>query len=280
MPRNTQSDAHFTNDERQRANSSTFGSISKRLGAGSHLPFGHCHITLVATQGDAVATPSGHIYGKEAILQYLLDHKQKYQKQEEDRERAILEENANEEKRLSEEAEAERKEFIALSDEIKLREVDGAQDRKRKRDIDISSNAERVEALKKSSPWLPSFTPSDGKHRSKEKSLSKRCSSPNTGRSIRAKDLIPLNLERNEDGSYLCSVTKKVINNQAVIALRNTHTVMLEEVAKELAYPTSSDPVTGKSFNKDKDIVSLQRAMSSFAASGVKQTTLVRQALV
>ena len=276
-------DALFTLHERERANKESFGNISKRLGTASQLPFGHCCLTLGATQGDAVATPSGHIYRKEAMLEYLLEHKKRFQQQEENAEKDKRRKEAEQRKQndLDEVAEAER--FKEQSDKIKLRDVDGALDRKRKRDIDESTKAERNEALKKSSPWLPTFTPSlqsDNSDSSKSKK-GKRAASPCTGLPIRAKDLIPLNLTRSTDGKdrYLCGVSKKVITNQNVIVLKNTHTVMLEEVAKELAFPTSTCPLTGKPFSK-KDVIHLQKAHSSFAASGAKESTVVRLALV
>jgi nitric oxide synthase-interacting protein len=42
---------------------------------------------------------------------------------------------------------------------------------------------------------------------------------------------------------------------------------MIEHAAEELAYPTMTCPLTGKSFNKS-DVVELIRASSSFAATG------------
>lgn len=276
-------DALFTLHERERANRESWGKKSKRIGGKSALPFGHCALSLVATEGDAVATPSGHIYRKEAMLEYLLAHKQSFDNQEEE---ASLEERRKDverEKRRKKGEAAEAERFKEESDRIKLRDADGAVDRKRKRDIDGSSKSDRVEALSKSSPWLPTFTPSLGEDNGGGKSKkSKRAASPCTGLPIRAKDLIPLNLTRSGDGKdkkYLCAVSKKVITNQNVVVLKNTHTVMLEEVAKELAFPSSICPLTGKSFSK-KDVVHLQKAQSSFAASGAKETTVTRHTLL
>ena len=47
------------------------GSLKQRLGTESQLPFGYCGLSMYPAD-DAVVTPSGHIYGRESILEYLL----------------------------------------------------------------------------------------------------------------------------------------------------------------------------------------------------------------
>ena len=47
------------------------GSIKQRLGQDSHLPFGYCGLTLRPAE-DPVVSSSGHVYSREAILEYLL----------------------------------------------------------------------------------------------------------------------------------------------------------------------------------------------------------------
>jgi nitric oxide synthase-interacting protein len=48
------------------------GSLTQRLSSDSQLPFGHCCLSLHPVR-DAVISPSGHIYEREVILEYLLN---------------------------------------------------------------------------------------------------------------------------------------------------------------------------------------------------------------
>jgi nitric oxide synthase-interacting protein len=60
---------HFTYHEKSK---SGIGSITQRLGTDSQLPFGYCPLSLNPIE-DAVISPSGRIYSREAILEYLLN---------------------------------------------------------------------------------------------------------------------------------------------------------------------------------------------------------------
>jgi nitric oxide synthase-interacting protein len=56
------------------------GSITQRLGKDSQQPFGHCCLCLAPVE-DAVVSPSGHIYEREVILEYLLTKTKELKKQ-------------------------------------------------------------------------------------------------------------------------------------------------------------------------------------------------------
>ena len=62
-------------------------------------------------------------------------------------------------------------------------------------------------------------------------------------------------------------VYRKTIVSQQVVAIKKTHQIMIESVAKELAYPSMTCPVTGQPFEV-KDVLPLVRAVSGFAATG------------
>jgi nitric oxide synthase-interacting protein len=72
------SDRHHLTYGEKRKNG--IGSISQRLGSDSQLPFGYCPLSLVPIE-DAVVSPSGHIYSREAILEYLLNKTQEIKAQ-------------------------------------------------------------------------------------------------------------------------------------------------------------------------------------------------------
>lgn len=52
-----------------------------------------------------------------------------------------------------------------------------------------------------------------------------------------------------------------------MILITTTGTLMTEQAAEELAYPSMICPITSKPFRKE-DVVELARASSGFAASG------------
>ncbi len=50
---------------------SGLGTVKQRLGTESQLPFGYCSLSMHPAE-EAVVSPSGHIYSREYILEYLL----------------------------------------------------------------------------------------------------------------------------------------------------------------------------------------------------------------
>jgi nitric oxide synthase-interacting protein len=101
-----------------------------------------------------------------------------------------------------------------------------------------------------------------------------RPSSPMSGEPLKLKQLTPIIFcyEKNEgsssnEGRVLCSVSQKRITTQETIAIKASGQVMLKRVFDELAKPSMTCPVTGKRF-KDKDVITLVKGKSGFAASG------------
>jgi hypothetical protein len=66
--KNNTDKSHFTYHEKQKAG---LGTLKQRLGSESQLPFGYCALTLEPAV-DPVVSPSGRIYSREAIIEYLL----------------------------------------------------------------------------------------------------------------------------------------------------------------------------------------------------------------
>lgn len=98
--------------------------------------------------------------------------------------------------------------------------------------------------------------------------------SPMSGEPLKLKQLIPLHLVHEQDegisyngGRVLCSVSQKRITTQETVAIKSSGQVMLKTVFNELAKPTMTCPVTEKKF-KDKDVITLIKGKSGFAASG------------
>ena len=74
---------------------------------------------------------------------------------------------------------------------------------------------------------------------------------------------------------FVCPVSLKTITTQKVIVLKNTRSLMLESVAKDLAFKTMTCPTTGKKF-KETDVIHLAQAASGFSASGIVEATKYR----
>jgi len=70
--------SHYTSHEKAKARN---GSIKQRLGTDSQLPFGYCSLSMHPAE-EPVVSPSGHIYSREFILEYLLTKSQELKKQQ------------------------------------------------------------------------------------------------------------------------------------------------------------------------------------------------------
>jgi len=266
-----------TRDEKQKIDS---GTIKIRLGTDSQLPFGYCPLSI-SPINDPVVSPSGHIYSREAILQYLVNRMQEIKEQNVLYEKQIEEKKRNENSLKQEEILKESTKFIETNDgvtNVVKRKATEAElqnnhnhlnDRKKK--IDEKDKNEKMDELKRVNYWITQFTPMADAAEIKEPA--KRPLSPFSGKPLRTKDLIPIDLvrEASNDNSgtirFICPISKKTITNQKCILIKNTGTLMLESVAQDLAYPSLTDPITSKKFTK-KDILEIIPAASSYAASG------------
>ena len=83
----------------------------------------------------------------------------------------------------------------------------------RKKLIDDTETSEKMAQLRKVSPWIPQFTPHAKESEIKEPP--KRPPSPYSGRPLRSKDLIPINLIKeqssptsSETTRYICPVSR------------------------------------------------------------------------
>ena len=290
-------EAHFTYQERQLIKATK----TERLQTISQTPFGYCGLSLQPIgESDGVVSPSGHLYSREAILEYLL------QKTRDLKELTILFEEQQmkkvrdaEEQQMKEEGEQVAA-FCATQDGVqgiiqgavalgskRTSTSDGGESSSssRRKIIDETSHDEKLRNLQKISPWIAQFTPTA--KASDIKQPPKRPPSPFSGRPLRSKDLMPVALAQEGASSsssstsslsgaatvrFVCPVSLKTISSQPVVYLKNTGAYMLESVARELAYPTFTCPLTSKRFTMD-DVLPLVVAASSFASTGTVQAS-------
>jgi nitric oxide synthase-interacting protein len=188
---------HFSYAEKKMCG---YGTESQRLGTESQTPFGYCCLSLNPVT-DAVVSPSGHLYSREAILEYLL-LKTKGIKQQQ----LQYEEQMSRHKRDELQVQRTEKE-LEISNFTEAQDVTGITKRKatemeskasymesRKKIIDDTDAVQKKEQLRKISPWIVDFTPTAKD--AEIKMPPKRPSSPFSGQPIRTKDLIPVNLTR------------------------------------------------------------------------------------
>lgn len=197
-----------------------YGTESQRLGTDSQTPFGYCSLNQTPT-GDAVVTPSGHLYSREAILEYLLlktkDIKQQQQQYEQQiarhRNEDMDKQRLDKAHQISTFTESQDVAGIAKRKASEM-EYQNSYMASRIKKIDDTDPLLKKELLRKISPWVVEFTPTAAAAEIKEPP--KRPASPFSGRPLRVKDLTPVNLEREkaEDAGasglvrFICPVSR------------------------------------------------------------------------
>jgi len=304
---------HFTYSEVQEAG---HGTQRVRFGADSQQPFGHCFLCIQPVRVP-MASPSGHLYCKECIYEYLMAKTKELKRlrkrweaqQEEFRARAEAAAAKGNQDRVDAFVAANNPHFGNSSTALMIlpessgsggkllagpssssstalvvaetKNVPGEKDSERKAAVDKlatkwdqSSIEAKREELKQSSFWLPYFQPEAGEEILPEPP--KRPSSPISGKTLRLKELVPVNFTLDESkkggpaggkGRIICAVSQKEITSQPVVYLKKTGVCMLESVAKKMVYSDMLCPKTGERFKK-KDVLKLKSGGTSFAASG------------
>mmetsp|Transcript_4827 Transcript_4827/g.16184 ORF Transcript_4827/g.16184 Transcript_4827/m.16184 type:complete len:298 (-) Transcript_4827:81-974(-) len=285
MPRrhgqNAGASAFWHRAEDQKARDGKQGTVKQRLGSDSQLAFAHCGLTLSPAL-DPVVSPSGHVYSREAILEYLLTKTKQLKRQRARHDEAAARRQEEEEERARSRDDAalqsfEDKQAGGVAGLVARREEETQAERQdriaKAKFIDASLDGNR-EDIKRTSYWVPQFQPEHLEEAPPPPP--RRPPSPMTGAPLRAKDLTPIDLVQDgEDAGrsaagarrYVCPVSRKQITTQKVVFIRSTGAYMLKEVAEELAFPTMTCPVTGKRF-RSSDVLELKSEASGFAASG------------
>ena len=252
----------LTYTEQKQYNKGDYGTTSKRLGKESQYAFANCCLSLHPALDHPVATPSGYIYERPAMLEYLLTKTQEIKKEQheyeqwKDQKQATQDDNT-EKKRKNQVVEFENTQKVASAKKQKIQEPN---------------------VLKKSSFWLADMQPAnndyvdDDGNALKKPPPPKRPSSPNSQKPLRRKDLIELVLKRNKmtngkDNHVVCAISEKQISTQQAVALITKGDfpaqVVLQKVFKDLGKNERMCPVTGR---KIKQILKLQKGGSSFAS--------------
>ncbi|XP_038639544.1 nitric oxide synthase-interacting protein isoform X2 [Scyliorhinus canicula] len=263
---------------------SGYGTQSLRLSKDAIKDFDCCCLSLQPCK-DPVITPDGFIYEKEAILEYIL-----HQKTEIAKKIKAYEKQKNIKKtELAELAKAEKeskvKAFLEKESTIVSKPLNPFSSKEATvtyGEAQASSSTEPVQhAGEKHLPsfWIPSLTPEAKASTVRKPDKTVYC--PMSGRSLKMKDLIPVNflpvdskLERvqliNKQERYVCAVTRDVLGNSVPCAvLRPSGAVVTVECVEKLIKCDMIDPINGAQLT-EKDIIHIQRGGTGFAGSGVK----------
>lgn len=260
------------------------------------LPFGFCGLSLKAPK-DPVATPDGHIYDREMILQHLLTEKQelmrqheKYEQQEKHKQRLAAAER--QEANLKELEKFQRDEEATISKDARHKRAAEQMDQAKEQEA-LSHGASPGKKLRKGelmtidkadmrskSFWASHSTPTAAASAVKKVDLCPKC--PMSGKKLRLKDLIPIKLEAisqkavdkgGEHGWVLCAVTKNSITHQQAILIKTSGVVVLESCLKDCVYPTMTCPITGKKIERKEDLMKLQMGKTGFSAHNETQAS-------
>lgn len=264
------------------------GTLEQRLGRDAHMPFGHCALSLTACV-DPVASPSGHLYSREFIYEYMLNKKKDLARLDKQYQAQQAEVAAQAEENQAISRENELQDFIESQEGIvdksalqpekwdrKTLEVemtggkrDGAnQEKSKKRKEFLSSNF-----------WVPTSTPDAIKKVVAKPE--KRPRSPMSGDALRLKDLVPVTWETDPDGdplTPLCAVSKKELKHQQIVLIKSTGQVMTKKCYEECAKPEMKCPVTGKTIT-EADVLELKSGGTGFSAHNDVQAKKYRPSM-
>jgi nitric oxide synthase-interacting protein len=253
--------------------SSEYGTVSKRLSAASQYQIGECALSLTSLDsGSALVSPSGYLYDKNAILEYLLTQTSLL------KERQAAYERQQQEIQLREhgakyEADGKRSAQALILE---------AQSVVKKQKV-VDERQHRQKELKRTSYWLAD-SQSDAKDRLLEKPP-ERPLSPHSQQPLKRKDLWMVQLaydegrgesSSNRKQSIVCAVSGKALMGEVTAYWTDKKheegTVVLTKIFNDLCRDGKVCPLTSR---KIRDVRSLQKSGSSFAASG--QTVEVKK---
>ena len=261
---------HFTYEEKRKAG---HGTLKVRLGKDSQSSFGSCALCLSVCMFPKVS-PSGSLFCKECIYENLLNQKQKIAME---KEKYTKYETHLAEKDMTRTCEKEKnslQEFMAHHDGAATTASTAANAHKKATSlqeklsakIDMTSIEERKKAIKRTSFWVPEYTPETETVVVKP---DEKTRDPMNRIPLRLKQLMDVKFiwstPKEGQAHVLCALTKKEITHQPAVLLRPSGHVILESCLKDMVLPTMRCPLTNAKLKK-KDIILLQMGGTGFSA--------------
>ena len=214
----------------------------------------------------------GHLYDKEAILEYIVKKKAENARKTKEYER-LKERDSLEMRELAEaEQKAKADKFLANDKSIMKQETTTTT-------TSSSSSVSNMAAGRdKDMPsfWVPALTPSSSKTKDLQQPPDQKVYCPMSGNPLRIKDLVEVkfipvdkNLSREElitkDARYVCAVSGDVLSNSIPCAvLKTSGSVVTMECVEKFIKKDMIDPTNEKKL-KDRDIIPMVRGGTGFA---------------
>mmetsp|Transcript_3009 Transcript_3009/g.3624 ORF Transcript_3009/g.3624 Transcript_3009/m.3624 type:complete len:285 (+) Transcript_3009:1-855(+) len=248
--------------------SSAYGTTRARLHTDSQQPFGDCPLSLQPIEGPALATPSGHLYSKEALLQYVLQKTQDLKLQQKHYERL----QQKQDQQLLEQQQQQTHQEIQQFEQSQRATQAGLVATKSQETKEPSKS----DILKKTSYWMAQVAPDhqDPKNDHLQSPPPSRPVSPHSGQPLRRKEFIEITmLERQKDTQkVVCALSHKPITTQPVVLIHpksksNQNYIVLQDMFDQLIKPTMICPLTDTKL-KPKHVLKLQKGKTGFASSG------------
>jgi len=258
--RNSTAGSVYTYHERKRdAKASGYGSHSARLSKDSVKGFDCCSLSLQPCRNPVVSS-DGHLFDKEAILEYYLAKKKEISRNLK---------NFEKQKKRDENEINELKEAAHRSKVEKFVAIEKGENQSSKQPSTSSlSNMSGGKAKELPSFWVPTMTPDAKRVILPTPDTNIYC--PVSGKILKIKDLIDVKFTLapvEEKGKalisrevrYLCAVTKDALSNSVpCVVLKTTGDVITLECYEKLVKKDMLHPLTGDKL-REKDIIMLQR---------------------
>lgn len=270
---------------KERVDAGFAGTRKDILGTDAFLPFGYCGLSLKPPR-NAVATPDGHIFDKEYILENLLSQKMELEKenskyQDQERKKARKDQAEQRELDLREIKEFQKADQGLLSEDARhKRALDRCPISVRPDDDNPAKRLRQGELLvvdkgkhREKSFWAKEQTPSAAPTEMKKVDMTPKC--PLSGKKLRVKDLVAVEFEATDQkmleggggrGVFCCAVSKHPITHQQAVLLKPSGKVVLESVLKDCVYKDNRCPITGIKIRGPEDVLKLQMGGTGFSS--------------
>uniref|UniRef100_A0AAV1TLS2 Nitric oxide synthase-interacting protein zinc-finger domain-containing protein n=1 Tax=Peronospora matthiolae TaxID=2874970 RepID=A0AAV1TLS2_9STRA len=284
--KNATATTHFTYREREAAD---HGTLKRRYGRDSQLPFGMCCLCLASTRSrNPLVSPAGFVYCKECIYANLLaqkraiqDNATAYERYVASQARKIQDTEQDTERKLVTNALESTQGVVAI---LQTQDKKLVAYQKLQEQVDRATDEDKRQAMRKTSFWIPDCTPSE------ERRVAEPDTAPrdpmNPDQFLKLKHLMPVKfawisnrLHGDQNVHHVvCAVTKTEINHHQAVLLRPSGQVILERCLNEMVKPTMTCPVTGLKL-RQKDIVHLQAGGTGFSAHSTVEAKKYRPSM-
>eukprot|EP01087_Luapelamoeba_hula_P023507 TRINITY_DN8656_c0_g1_i1.p1 TRINITY_DN8656_c0_g1~~TRINITY_DN8656_c0_g1_i1.p1 ORF type:complete len:318 (-),score=68.06 TRINITY_DN8656_c0_g1_i1:126-1079(-) len=294
--KNNTASSYFTYHERQKLD---YGTKSQRLGKDSLQPFDCCCLTLhPVSSDDAVVTPEGFLFSREAILENLLEQKQAYQRKLQAWEEQVKEIEQEQAQQQADQQAADVRKFEAIETSLLPVSAQGyekAMEEKRVEEtipdtyrakliakdllktVDRRENEAIVQHREDPAKVLKAFWIPGVQEAVKRIILEKPSSvtlCPKSRKPLRVKQLVratftPLNNARGSDssklGRWMCPLCYTPLTNKISLALlRTSSKILCKTCVDNLVRPEMRDPINAKVM-RSKDIIYLKSGGTGYA---------------